>query len=77
MQQQRLVVVDLAPPGIDEIAALGAISDLLKEGVYTSIVLDTAPTGHLIRLLELPDIALAWVHTFMKLLLKYKNKSPL
>jgi arsenite-transporting ATPase len=66
-------LVALAPPGIDEIAALSAISDLLKEGVYKSIVLDTAPTGHLVRLLELPDLALAWVHTFMKLLLKYKD----
>jgi arsenite-transporting ATPase len=66
-------LVALAPPGIDEIAALSAISDLLKEGVYQSIVLDTAPTGHLVRLLELPELALAWVHTFMKLMLKYKD----
>ena len=63
----------LAPPGIDEIAALGAISDLLVQRVYTSIVLDTAPTGHLVRFLELPDVALSWVRTLMRLLLKYKN----
>ena len=66
-------IVELAPPGIDEIAALSAISDLVKEGIYTSIVLDTAPTGHLVRLLELPNLALDWVHTFMRLLLKYKD----
>jgi arsenite-transporting ATPase len=66
-------LVSLAPPGIDEIAALSAVSDLLDEGAYTTIVLDTAPTGHLLRFLELPDIALAWVRTFIKLLLKYKN----
>ena len=66
-------LVSLAPPGIDEIAALSAVSDLLDEGAYTSIVLDTAPTGHLLRFLELPEIALAWVRTFLKLLLKYKN----
>ncbi|HXG63841.1 MAG TPA: ArsA family ATPase [Blastocatellia bacterium] len=66
-------VVTLAPPGMDEIAALSAISDLVDEGKYTCIVLDTAPTGHLVRFLELPGVALSWVQTFMKLLLKYKG----
>src|SRR5690349_14601979 len=66
-------LVELTPPGIDEIAALGTISDLLDEERYHTIVLDTAPTGHLIRFLELPQVALAWIRTFMKLLLKYKD----
>jgi arsenite/tail-anchored protein-transporting ATPase len=66
-------LVALAPPGIDEIAALSTVSDLVDEGRYTTIVLDTAPTGHLLRFLELPEVALAWVRTFIKLLLKYKN----
>ena len=66
-------LVELTPPGIDEIAALGTISDLLDEGHYHTIILDTAPTGHLIRFLELPEVALSWIRTFMKLLLKYQN----
>ncbi|HEX3183527.1 MAG TPA: TRC40/GET3/ArsA family transport-energizing ATPase [Pyrinomonadaceae bacterium] len=66
-------LVELTPPGIDEIAALGTISDLLDENRYDSIILDTAPTGHLIRFLELPQVALSWIRTFMKLLLKYQN----
>ena len=66
-------LVALAPPGIDEIAALSTVSDLIDEGRYATIVLDTAPTGHLLRFLELPDVALAWTRTFIKLLLKYKN----
>jgi arsenite-transporting ATPase len=66
-------LVALAPPGIDEIAALSNVSDLLEGGSYETIVLDTAPTGHLLRFLELPEVALAWVRTFIKLLLKYKN----
>jgi arsenite/tail-anchored protein-transporting ATPase len=66
-------LIALAPPGIDEIAALSTVSDLIDEGRYTTIVLDTAPTGHLLRFLELPEVALAWVRTFIKLLLKYKN----
>ena len=66
-------LVELTPPGIDEIAALGTISELLDENRYDLIVLDTAPTGHLIRFLELPEVALSWIRTFMKLILKYQN----
>ena len=66
-------LVELTPPGIDEIAALGTISDLIDSERYHTIVLDTAPTGHLIRFLELPQVALSWIRTFMKLLLKYKD----
>ena len=66
-------LVELTPPGIDEIAALGTISDLLDLERYHTLILDTAPTGHLIRFLELPQVALSWIRTFMKLLLKYKD----
>jgi arsenite/tail-anchored protein-transporting ATPase len=66
-------LVELTPPGIDEIAALGTISELFDDDRYDSIILDTAPTGHLIRFLELPEVALSWIRTFMKLLLKYQN----
>ena len=66
-------LVELTPPGIDEIAALGTISDLLDLERYQTLILDTAPTGHLIRFLELPQVALSWIRTFIKLLLKYKD----
>jgi arsenite-transporting ATPase len=66
-------LVELTPPGIDEIAALGTISDLLDLERYQTLILDTAPTGHLVRFLELPQVALSWIRTFMKLLLKYQN----
>jgi len=66
-------LISLAPPGIDEIAAFSTVSDFLEREVYTSIILDTAPTGHLLRFLELPHIALDWVRTFLRLLLKYRT----
>jgi arsenite-transporting ATPase len=66
-------LVELTPPGIDEIAALGIISDLVDQNRYQAIVIDTAPTGHVIRFLELPQVALSWVRTFIKLLLKYQH----
>ncbi len=66
-------LISLAPPGIDEIAALSSVSDFLEKRTYTSIILDTAPTGHLLRFLQLPTIALEWVRTFLRLLLKYRE----
>jgi len=72
-QEAMRELVELTPPGIDEIAALSAISDLLDRGEYDTTILDTAPTGHLIRFLELPQVALSWVRTFIKLLLKYQH----
>jgi arsenite-transporting ATPase len=66
-------LMEFVPPGMDEIVALSTLSELLHRGEYTTIVLDTAPTGHLLRFLELPQVALSWVRTFMKILLKYKD----
>ena len=31
-------LISLAPPGIDEIAALSAVSDFLQQGTYTSVI---------------------------------------
>ena len=42
----------LAPPGIDELYALIWLGDTLAEGHADRIIIDPAPTGHLIRLLE-------------------------
>jgi len=49
-------LLDLAPPGLDEIMALTTIMDHLDSGRYDMIVIDAAPSGHLLRLLELPNI---------------------
>src|SRR5690606_32430558 len=66
-------LVDLAPPGIDELAALMEVVDLTEDRPYDAVVLDTAPTGHFLRLIELPAVALAWTHQAMRLLLKYRE----
>jgi arsenite/tail-anchored protein-transporting ATPase len=58
---------DLAPPGIDEIMALKTMMDLMDGNKYDLFVLDTAPTGHALRLLELPEIAESWVRTLFEI----------
>lgn len=64
-------LVDLFPPGLDEIMAIKRMLEL--RGTFDLFIIDTAPTGHALRLLETPEIALDWLKTILKLLLKYKE----
>ena len=43
-------------PGIDEATALSTAITHIESGKYDLIVFDTAPTGHTLKLLALPDI---------------------
>src|SRR5262249_14206407 len=61
-------LLDLAPPGIDEL--LGVLSVIGAVSAHPLIVVDTAPTGHALRLLERPHVARDWVHVLMRVLLK-------
>jgi len=66
-------IMDLSPPGVDELMALAAVMDFLTPEGYDLLVLDAAPTGHLIRLLELPEIIEGWLKAFFSLFLKYRK----
>jgi arsenite-transporting ATPase len=68
-------LIDLAPPGIDEVAA---ILDLIAEAAGDeTVVVDSAPTGHFLRLMALPRVALDWTHSLLRVLLKYRAASAL
>ncbi len=66
-------ILDLSPPGIDELMALAAVMEFLSPDGYDMLVLDAAPTGHLIRLLELPEIIEGWLKVVFGLFLKYRD----
>jgi arsenite-transporting ATPase len=66
-------LISLTPPGLDELMALMKIMELSEEGKYDLCILDTSPTGHLLRFLELPSLVQDWLKVFFKLLLKYKE----
>src|SRR3990172_10971711 len=66
-------ILDLSPPGLGESMALMRIMKFLEHNQYDVIVLDSAPTGHLIRLLELPQLVDQWLKAFFGLFLKYKQ----
>jgi arsenite-transporting ATPase len=68
-------LMDLAPPGIDELTAVIEVTDALDETGEDGadlIVMDTAPSGHALRLLEMPALAQDWARALMSILLKYQ-----
>lgn len=71
---QRLI--EIAPPGADELFAIIRLADLIADDAIDGVIVDTAPTGHFLRLLELPRAAGEWVHEFMRLLLRYRDLIP-
>jgi len=46
----------LGIPGIDEATALANVISYIESGAYDVIVFDTAPTGHTLKLLNLPKV---------------------
>src|SRR5512138_238319 len=48
-------LIDATLPGIDETMALLALADLADRSDWQRVILDTAPTGHTLRLLALPE----------------------
>jgi len=66
-------LLTLSPPGLDELMAILKIMELKKETDYGLIVLDTAPTGHALRLLELPQLLDEWLITTARLQWKYRK----
>jgi len=70
-------LMSLAPPGIDELYALAAIADAVVEERFARVIVDPAPTGHLLRLLEMPSLALDWTHQLMRLVLRYRELGAL
>lgn len=45
----------LSLPGVDELVGLLELTRLAEGGDYDHVVVDTAPTGHTLRLLEMPE----------------------
>ncbi|WP_221568886.1 ArsA family ATPase [Alkalihalobacillus sp. TS-13] len=62
--------IDLAgsSPGADEAAMFDRLVSIIldEKGSFDTIVFDTAPTGHTIRLLTLPELMGAWIDGMLK-----------
>ncbi|MBI2677185.1 MAG: ArsA family ATPase [Candidatus Koribacter versatilis] len=65
-------LLDIVPPGVDELFAIFRILDLLdaKKG---KVVVDMAPTGHALDLLRMPDRMLLWSRLLLKSLAPHRT----
>ncbi|MFX0108268.1 MAG: ArsA family ATPase [Candidatus Hodarchaeota archaeon] len=51
----------MSAPGTDEAMAFGKMLEFLEDSSYDRVIFDTAPTGHTLKLLELPDLLDSWL----------------
>lgn len=65
-------LLDIVPPGVDEVFAIFKIFDLLAVHEQ-SVVIDMAPTGHALELLKTPDRLLVWSRLLMRSLAAHRE----
>jgi len=65
-------VFALPIPGMDEVMGFKTMVDLVDEDSFDKYVVDTAPTGHALRLLTSPRLLDDWVKVMAKMRWKYR-----
>lgn len=65
-------MLTLSLPGIDEIMSFKTIIDFIEEGEYDKYIVDTAPTGHALRLISSPKLLDNWIKVAAKMRWKYR-----
>jgi arsenite/tail-anchored protein-transporting ATPase len=58
-------------PGMDEIAAFDKFLKYMNSDEYDIIIFDTAPTGHALRFLSLPDVLDSWIGKMIKIRMQF------
>jgi arsenite-transporting ATPase len=64
-------LLDMVPPGVDEIAAIFRVLDLAGE--KQTLIVDMAPTGHALELLRMPGRVLLWSRLLLKMLAPHRS----
>ncbi|MBN2330356.1 MAG: ArsA family ATPase [Candidatus Aenigmarchaeota archaeon] len=64
-------------PGIDEIAAIDKFLHYMQSDDYDAVIFDTAPTGHTLRFLSLPDVLDSWVGKMIMLRMRFAGMANL
>jgi len=65
-------IFSLPIPGIDEVMGFKTIVDLIEQAQFQKYIVDTAPTGHALRLLTLPELLDDWIKVMAKMRWKYR-----
>jgi arsenite-transporting ATPase len=75
-------LLDIVPPGVDEILAIFRILDLVpaqeNEAIankkhHPIVIIDMAPTGHALELVRMPDRMLLWSRLLLKALAQHRR----
>ncbi len=66
-------LIGIAPPGIDEVMGWMAVMEFLENSRYHTGVIDTAPTGHFLQLLSMPELFSTWIRTFFRILRRHRD----
>jgi len=67
-------LMDVVPPGVDEVFAIIRIIDLLESNPGR-VLIDMAPTGHALELLRMPERILLWSRLLLKSLAAHRTLS--
>jgi arsenite/tail-anchored protein-transporting ATPase len=54
-------------PGVDEFGAIEVLMEIMERAEHEVVILDTAPTGHTLRLLMLPDLLDSWMGKLLEM----------
>jgi arsenite-transporting ATPase len=54
-------------PGVDEFGAIEVLMETMERAQHDVVILDTAPTGHTLRLLMLPDLLDSWMGKLLEM----------
>jgi arsenite-transporting ATPase len=67
-------LLDAAPSGLDELAAMSVLTDALVQERFKRIVVDPTPALDSVRLVQLPEVARTWLTALAGVLVKYRAK---
>ena len=67
-EAERQIELASAMPGVEEVALFDRIGDLIvnRFDAYDLLIFDTAPTGHTLRLLRMPELVMTWMTALSK-----------
>ena len=66
-------ISSMTPPGTDESIAFAKVLEFIENPTHDLIIFDTAPTGHTLRLLSLPEVMDSWLYKIISLPKKLGN----
>lgn len=67
-EAERQIELAATMPGVEEVALFDRMSDMVINRLndYDMIIFDTAPTGHTLRLLRMPEFMASWIDALSK-----------